>query len=648
MRRSALFTGLALALLLGGLLLSNIPAHPAARAADQPAGPSLRPAGAEPSGIGSSGISPSYVPAHLPSSHPSARTSAVRPADTCSGSPNWVSGSTNFFTDVNVCFSLLGSSQPFYLPTVPLQGNVSQYAIGFFVNISSNVQIFSANICIWATSWPAPGVGAQAISGYDPSGWNGGDCRPMVPGTSSGLNKDTASYYIDCYKYFWPGTNLSFWIQVTSSVGVIYSYKTLNETQSFSSGFTTYPTWTVYVQSPFASSNFTNDFRVTTIPSVLTQPSYPPNPTQSVQIILSSFNQSGGPPAPIPAAYAVYTVITPGKDGTSTAYTATFGPSNATVMMLNTPIQPQASGTKISFNITAFRYWDGLSHIDNVYSTSFNFTYSGHGGWPQPYAPLEANAQLNSSPAVFAPGVTSLPTGTPVNVSVHEALENVTFSSAEVDFTFTDHGATHLGSVPMYAQSPNTSYAILPGLPANTSLSFTINVHDVDGNAVSSGTYTYTETGAPVPTPPDGKGYFFLEVYDVATNHLVVGANYTVANLSWFANDQTNALGFGALLTNSGTLPVYLSFGTYFLTVHAFGSTVERPITISQTHSFVTITFYVASSPVALQTSAPPSLLYSAGGIVGVLAAAVTIIPIRRWFQERRAKAEAEQRRVTL
>ncbi|MCI4357886.1 MAG: hypothetical protein L3J95_02090 [Thermoplasmata archaeon] len=647
MRHVGLIGTAALTLVLAMMVLSNLPALSGAHAALGAAAPfgsaTMRaPNHPAPSHVqyASGTIRPERVSV-------SPNPNSVRPSDVCTNTPNWVSGSTNFFTDVDVCFSnLYGGSLNF--PTVPLQGNLSQWALGFWVNISSNVKIFAANLCLWATSWPTTGLGPQPVAGYDPSQWNSADCKSMIVGTSSGQNPDTASYFVDCYKYFYPGTNLSFMIKVTSGVGQIYSYKTLNETESYSSGYTTYPTWTVYVQAPFASYNFTNDFRVTTTPSVLTHPSYPPNPTQNVQVTLSSFNESGGPPEPIPAAYAVYSVITPGKGGYSTAYSVSFGPSNDTVMTLNSPIQHQPAGTLVSFNITAFRYWDGASHIDQVTSQPFNFTFSSGGILPQPNAPLEVNAILSSTPSVFVPGVTSLPTGTSVNVSVHEPLENVTFTSAEVDFKFTDHGATTIGSIPMTAANANTSFAALPGLPSNTSLAFSVVVKDIAGDADSSGVYTFAETGSPVPALPSGQGFFFVEVYDVATNHLVAGANFTVENLTWFQDAQISPLGFGDLLTNAGTQPDYLSFGTYYLTVHAFGATVQRPITLSGTNPEFTITFYVASSPVTLKTSAPSPVLYTMGGLVGILAAGVTIIPIRRWFQERRAKAEAEQRRVTL
>ena len=344
-------------------------------------------------------------------------------------------------------------------------------------------------------------------------------------------------------------------IEVTSVVGVIKSYQTLNVSESYGSGFTTYPTWEVNIESPFASYNFSDDFHLVTIPSVLTSPSFPPNPTQSVQMVLSSLGQNGGPPPPIPDAYIDGLVVTPGKQGLSTPFSVEFGPSNSTVMTLNNPIPPQPGGTKIFFNATAFRYWDGASHIDPVTSVTWNFTYGSGGGWPQPNAPLEANAQL-SEPAVISPGVTTLPTDTPVNISVHEPIENVTFTAAEVDFKFTDHGATTTVSVPMVALSQNSSYAILPGLPAQTSVSFSVVVKDVSGDADSSGVYVYTENGTPVPSAPPSQGFLFVEIYDVATNHFVVGANYAVRNLTWFESAPTNPLGFGQLLNGLASQPV--------------------------------------------------------------------------------------------
>ncbi|HEV2165386.1 MAG TPA: hypothetical protein VGS23_00175, partial [Thermoplasmata archaeon] len=335
--------GLSLGLLLGILILSSWPGLS-----------TPHPIGASVPSIGPLAEGPAGPSAHLradlaQSARPSdsMRSSAARPSDACSNAPNWVSGSTNFFNDVDVCFSVPGNATPPNIPTVPLVGNLSQYVLGFWINISSNVQIYAANVCLWATGWPVPGLGPQPIAGFDPSQWNSADCRGMIPGTSSGHNPDTAAYFVNLYKYFFPGSNLSFMIEVTSGVGQIYSYKTLNVTEAYSSGFTTYPTWEVSVLSPFASYNFSDDFHLQTIPSVLTPPTFPPNPTQSVQMVLTSFSQNGGPLSPIPAAYAEGTVVTPGKDGLSTPFSLNFGPANSTVMRLNNPIPPQPAGTKV-------------------------------------------------------------------------------------------------------------------------------------------------------------------------------------------------------------------------------------------------------------------------------------------------------------
>ena len=293
----ARFTGgIGLGLLVGLFLLSSLPglSAPHLSSVAAPSGAGILPQGLSPSAAVHADELP-RASAAAPST-----ASVARPADACSGSPNWVSGSTNFFNDVDVCFSVPGNSTPPNIPTVPLTGNLSRYTIGFWVNISSNVRIVLADFCGWATDWPTAGLGSQPVAGWDPSQWNTGDCRGMVPGSSSGRNPDTASYYVNLYKYLFPGTNLSFMIEVTSVVGVIKSYQTLNVSESYGSGFTTYPTWEVNIESPFASYNFSDDFHLVTIPSVLTSPSFPPNPTQSVQMVLSSLGQNGGPPPPIP------------------------------------------------------------------------------------------------------------------------------------------------------------------------------------------------------------------------------------------------------------------------------------------------------------------------------------------------------------
>ncbi len=571
---------------------------------------------------------------------------------TCGGATNWVSGSDEFFTDVNVCFSVPGSPSPPYMPTVPENGTIPEYAPGFYVNVSTNVRILTADICLWATEWPEPGVGAQAVPNFDPADWDSSDCflmvagAPSVGGTPTG-NPDTASYYVDCYKYFFPGDYLSFYITVTSNLGEVDSNKQVSVAEDYNTGYDTVPTWEAAVEAPFASTNFTGDVRVATTPSVLTTPAFDPNPDQTTQVYLTSFNASGGPATPIPAANATVGILLPGS-GIGYAYSDyIFGPANNTTMWLTTPIPKQVGGTIVTISITIFLYWDGLSRIDEVTSQTYNFTTSMGGTFPEPNSPLEENAQISTYPNVLTPGETYLPTGTPVNVTVHEARENVTFDGAEVDFQFHDHGASVLGSVPMKAISLNTSYAVLPGLPPSSSLTFSVVARDISGNPDSSGNYTYAENGTSVPTPPTFTGFFYVEVYDVATNELLPGRNFTISNLTWFQGTQTNFMGVGTLQIGVGGQPLFLAYGSYLLTVHALGVTVARQVEINSPTPF-TVVFYVSTGTVALLTHTPPSVLFEISGTFGLVAAAGTVFVFRPWFKDRRAKAEAEQRRVTL
>lgn len=565
--------------------------------------------------------------------------------------PDWsTGGASGFFNDVQVSFSVPGQAAPPNIPTVPAVGNVSQYTIGFYMNITTDVPITAAYVYIWATNWPQPNVGAQPIQGFDPANWNTSDQFRM----QIGKNPDTASWYFDCYKYFWPGSNISFIVNVISAASTpssIWSNASREVQEGYSSGYLTYPTWEVYVEGPFASPTFENDIRISTTPSVLTKPAFDPNPSQTLQITIASFNASGGPPNPIPKAVCSYSVVSvvPGGKTESVQYSSDFAPSNSTVMQLVTPIQPEPGGTQIVFNISASLPWyGGTGQIDTITSLTYSFNFTTHGGWQQPNAPLEQNAVLSSNPGVIQPGVVSyLPTGTRVNVTVHEPVQNITISASEIDFLFNDRGATSQGSLPMTLPNLNTSYVVLPGLPPDSSLTFFVITKDLYGDPVSSGNYTYVENGTPTLAPPVGQGYFFVEVYDVAKNTLVRGVTFTVGNATWSQNSTTTRLGFGSLLAYTSDQFVFLNDGTYVISLTVFGSTIVRPIPVNSTQPYAVV-FYVSSSPVALQTSSPVPAVFSIAGVAGLAGAFVCYFPIMRWFKDRRAKAEEEQRRVTL
>ena len=133
---------------------------------------------------------------------------------------------------------------------------------------------------------------------------------------------------------------------------------------------------------------------------------------------------------------------------------------------------------------------------------------------------------------------------------------------------------------------------------------------------------------------------------DVATGQLVPAFNYTVANASWSETTVSYPYGFGNPVLTGGRTALDVSIGTYVVTVRAFGLSQTWKGSVSDSNPFVVV-FYLASQPLSPTYSAPlGSLTISAG--VGLAAAGICSVPVIRWFRERRRKAEAEQRRISL
>jgi hypothetical protein len=169
---------------------------------------------------------------------------------------------------------------------------------------------------------------------------------------------------------------------------------------------------------------------------------------------------------------------------------------------------------------------------------------------------------------------------------------------------------------------------------------------DIYGNPLSSGNYSYTESGPLGTTLQAGYGLFFFEAIDVSTGQLVQNLNFTIANSTWSESSYGYDFGYANPVPVSGAGYLSVAFGTYTVTVRAFGQSQTWTGTVSSQTPFV-IVFYLTSATVSPTYAAPiPALTWApAFGIVG---AAIASWPIANWFRERRRKAEAEQRRISL
>lgn len=610
---------------------------PAPRAVALPAGDAGRvalPSGAPSPALGAVSSAPS-------ASGPSPAAPAGCPG-TPSGTPNW-NGNPNFFADavVNVAVpgqpGLSGSS----FAIAPCSNTIPTYQTGFWVNASTNVPIYQAFVTIWGTNWPTPTNALPDLPGFPPS-------NPVrFPMFVQAPLRHTASFYFNVYRYFWPGSQVYFNVSLQSTnatPSTIYSTNSLYiQPFRFSGGVDNW-TWAFNVASPFVSTNFSQDIAVATTPSVLTVPAFEPNDQQQLQIVLQSINASGGAALPIPAAQA-WVTLTGRTDG---LFQDQFVPINHTYQKLQTPIGPYP-GTHVDFNITAWFPWEGGA-IDRIYSVHWKFNWSDNGGWWNPTGGLQANLEVAMSPNLTALGQTgstpTLPSGVPINVTVHSPKQNVTIAAASIHYRYTDANGEADGVLAMRPVTANTSYGVIAGLPPGGQMTFSISAKDINGDPIASGNFSYAESGPLGTSLNPGYGLFYFETIDVGRNVFVPNVNFTIANDTWSEKGVGTPFGFAMPVPVSGGGYLPVAFGTYTVTVSAFGQTQTWSGTISDQNPFVVL-FYVTSQPVGA-TFAAPILSLTAPAGVGILGAAIAMIPVRNWFKERRAKAEAEQRRITL
>ncbi|HZY91615.1 MAG TPA: hypothetical protein VFG07_02405, partial [Thermoplasmata archaeon] len=545
-----LLPGLAFAVLVGALLLSSLFAGPAAL-------PSPRVIPGAPSGSvlshgpSTAGAATSAAASPLAASSP--QSGCIRPTPT--GTPNW--NSPNFFADALVTFYVPGSPtlDGSNFQAAPCNNVIPTYTNGFWMNVTTNVPLIAANVTIWGTSWPTPGNSAPPIPNFAPT-------APVrvLPMFIQPPYYHSATFFFDVYRFFWPGSQVYFNVTL-ESVGA--TPPTVRSTQSAYSVPINYPggtnnaTWEFYVADPWGAGQFQQDdanfsqvVQVTTTPSVLSTPAFDPNPSQALDITLTSVNPSGGPANPIPMAQGNIS-LTGGRVGQA-LFAVAFGPSNHSVMHLTLPLGPYP-GSEVQFTITAWLPWSlstngQVGAIDRIYSPVFKFNWSAQGGWWYPTYGLLGNSVLTSLPDVTSLGgaTSTLPTGTPVNISVHSPIENVTISTASVAYRYSDANGVSTGTIPMGFANANTTYLTLPGLPPASTMVFSVTAKDVYGNPISSGNFTYTETGALSPPLAGGYGLFFAEAIDLSTGTLVRNVNYSISNSTWSETGVGRVFGFVA------------------------------------------------------------------------------------------------------
>ncbi len=592
--------------------------------------------------VGLSGHAAAAAPVATPASVASPAASSAPAAAKCPTPQNLAAWTgSDFFDDVLVTFTVPGlqNMSAGNFQTVPCINTLPTYLPGFWMNISTDVAISEAYVTLWGTLWPTPNQPLADLPGF-PYDTNQITQKPMTvaPGTP-----DEASFYFDTYRYFYPGSTVYFNVTVDTnqaSPASINSADTLS--QIAPQGTSLNATWKFSLNAPWWSPHFSDDVRLSTSPPVLGAGVFEPNINQSLDVGLESVGANGLPSVPVPDALLTFTIGNdPGFDGT---YSIPFGPTNHTFQNLTTLIGPYP-GAEIELNVSAWLPWEG-GVIDKIVSPNYWYNWSTQGGWPTPELGLAANAALTSTPNVLSTTTTTLATGTSVNVTIHETEPNVTIDSSAVRFTFSDADGSVGGVVTMHPINQNTSYLVLPGLPEGGQLTFSLLAKDVFGDPLASGNYSYLETGAPTATPPSGSSYFFVEGINASSGALLANVPYTVANASWSQSALTTPFGFGLLIIPNGAGTLDLPYGTYTVTMTAFGHAQDAKVTLGSPDPTM-VRFWFAHGAVSASSALPLDPI-TVGLIAGTVALTGAFYPLYRWFQERQRRAEQERTRVTL
>jgi hypothetical protein len=627
---------LVLVLLVGAVTVVRTDAAPAGAGAPHSAS-ALTPSAA--GGVARSLPGP-VAPAATPAAHPSVSCPTPQIA------PDW--DSANFFSDALVEFEVPGYTNlsGTNFNAVPCLNILPTYLQSFYMNISTNVPLSEAYVTIWGTTFPTPTDPLPALDGFNP------EAPELLPMEIPIHAPNTASFLFNLYRYFYPGTTVYFNVTLESADA---APATISSTESsyrseVPSGSGDNATWQFYVQAPWWSPEFANDIIISTDPSILGNVSYDPNPEQAFSVGIRSVTATGGVGPAIPMARFQFT-LSKAYQGT---FSLPFGPQNTSQQVVQpitgTGIGPYP-GAEVTFQITAWLPWgqgpDGQQGaIDEITSQNYTFNWSSGGGWQQPSLGLERNADLTATPNVF--NLTSLPTGTPVNITIHVPVPNETISSSILRFSYSDPVGHLTGNLPMQFLSDNTTYVVIPGLPAGGNLTFSLLAKDVFHVPLSTGNYSYGERG--VPTSPIGAGenWLFIEALNLSTGLLIPGATYSFTNASWTAVSTTNALGFGAIVASSGVGYRLLGDGVYQVTATVFDRTLSIPVTLQGAMPvLVEFGFEPPNAPLG-GTATVQVTPYVVALVAGPIVATAALFPLLIWYRQRQAKAAAEQKRITL
>jgi len=631
--------------------------------------------------------------ARLPPAATSRTGSAVPAASAPAASSNNSTGPCIFVTTL-VCVGLYNPADPNIIPAAgssnsavdPEASSTIQLVVKSETGINWSGAPQSGPNCpvalnVTGTLWN----GAPYYSLYDGSTWHSASSSSYYLGPLAGVTNKTYPYWYVVtisptgtggQQLFFPGMSITWWIALTynDSGAISHVDNTPRYTFTYSGAWPWSPD--PGARQYAGSAAFSQDLNLAQVPSA-------PNWNDSVRVTVNTTSDDVGVNATIGSATLKLTEAT--QNGSSIAVTSyeipqTKNATGALSVYFEIPaslaLRPNAT---VHYQVIVGDYWGDL--LD---SRTYGYTVGGNGSFTS--GDFSTDLTLVSSPNVGASTAawngTLLAPGVPILLNLTSNNAPTAINAAEVVYTVTlpEIGTTVVRSAPFERVNSTFFTGGIPAMPVGAEVNFTVLAWDFHSTLERASGWNYTVESfdqiVPPSTLPANQTFFYVGVYDAGNGHWVSGASVGIRTAGGFFRsvgttydglaypNATNAPFQPLVVPANATYIVNVTDPTFDPVGGAKGAAVQvslllthtltghRVIVSSATYSVVQqgdlLLFYLNGTLPSPTAASPETSTLVVGAVVGLIAAAVTVIPLYLWWSRIVARRESELKRVTL
>jgi len=502
--------------------------------------------------------------------------------------------------------------------------------------------------------------------------WNGPQFVSQDPSYPYWYGVDIAANTSTGTANFFAGETVTWWIELTSGSGNIYSHLEGPHFQ-FTYGsawpFSPYPG---IPQSAGPNATFA-DISVSVHPRA-------PNWNDTVTVTVNT-TAADGIPTNASMGSAQLRFIETDSAGTvvNTAFQFPIT-SNATAGAVTSSIVIGAQYAQVALASVSYQIVATDVPGDQVVTPYYQYTVGGNGSFLSGTFTDDIGVHTTPPAVASAAGVAVTVTpGQEVNVTVTSLNTGTAINAAELVeyFSYPAIAEKVIADFPMTRVSSTVFVGTLPGLPVGSFVNFTIDAWDFDQHQLISPEYSYLTPSFldAVPFVPGNASFFYVYVYDNGTHAWVSNATVQVMGPRGFFNSVGHTV-FGVAYPNASQqsyAPLLLAANeTYQISVTdpGFGAGLPLNASIYAVHTLTvrqtlvaganyyvvqegnSVLFYLNQSAPAPTPSPPVSTPMGSGvplaALIGLAATVGTAVPLYFWWRQIRQRRKEEEKRVTL